>query len=378
MRSKTLRLVLAALACAATASLAACTEPAGDEGADAGPPSARSAFVITSDYSDTVLARIDLHSGEAHDNLAAFPAGDMTVNVIAEALYLLSRSSEDVLRRYPGGDLSAAPDLEVSTGAGSNPQQVAECGGQLWVPLYNRSEIAVLDASNGALLQTIDLHSWDEGADGSCEPVAIVSAGNSLYVALQRFDLLSLTADPVGKIVEVDCDHHTITQEWDTERNPLAVADPHRPGSLLVTEGAFYALDGQVRSLDPSTGLFSESLLSEEQLGGDFGAVAAVGPHLVASSWQFSATPSSSALTCLNRDTGAVTEGPMDLPQSLWRLAAAPDGTVWVTMTPPASDPTAAHGIMVIDPQTCQEVEGSGYSFVLPPTDFAFLDLTTD
>jgi hypothetical protein len=350
-----------------------CTDP-GDDDDDAGPPTAHSAFVVTSDYSDTVLARVDLDSGAAHDNLAAFPAGDMVLSIIDEALYLLSRSSEDVLRRYPGGDLSAAPDLEVNTGAGSNPQRLAACGGHLWVPLYNRSELAVLDPSDGSLLQTIDLHLWDEGADGSCEPATIVTIGSSLYVALQRFDLQSLTADPVGRILEVDCEQRTVTAEWDTERNPLVRDDPYLPGSLLITEGDFYALDGQVRSLDPATGLFTEALLSEDQVGGDFGAIAAVGPHLVASSWQFAATPPSSSLTCLNRDTGVITDGPAGLSQSLWRLVAAPDGTVWAGLAPSAAEPTAEHGIMVIDPATCEEVEGAGYSFVLPPTDFAFLE----
>jgi len=356
----------------------ACSSPQGDDDDASGPPTERSAFVVTSDYSDTIVARVDLDSGEAHDSLAAFAAGDMTLSIIDEALYLLSRSSEDVLRRYPGGDLGALPDLEVSTGAGSNPQQVAECGGLLWVPLYNRSEVAILDASDGSLLQTLDLHLWDEGADGSCEPSSIVSAGNSLYLALQRFDLHNLTADPVGKILEVDCEQRTVTREWDTGRNPEIQADPHRPGALLIQEGDFYAIDGQVRSLDPSSGLFSEPLLREEQTGGDFGGVAAAGPYLVASSWQFFDTPSSSSLTCLNRTTSVVTAGPTGLAQNLWRLRAAPDGTVWVSLTPAASDPTAAHGIMVLDPESCEEVEGGGYSFLLPPTDFAFLELAAE
>jgi len=352
----------------------ACSDPASDDDDDAGPPTAHSAFVVTSDYSDTVLARIDLDSSEAHDNLAAFPEGDMALSVVDDALYLLSRSGEDVLRRYPGGDIGAAPDLEINTGAGSNPQPVAACGGHLWVPLYNRSELAVLDPSDGSLLHSLDLHLWDEGADGSCEPATIVTAEDSLYVALQRFDLQSLTADPVGRILKVDCEQRTVTAEWDTQRNPLIREDPYRPGSLLVTEGDFYALDGQVRSFDPASGLFSEALLSEEQLDGDFGAVAAVGPHLVASSWQFAATPPSSSLTCLNRDTGLITDGPAGLSQSVWRLEAAPDGTIWAALSPSAAEPTAAHGIVVIDPATCEELEGAGYSFVLPPTDFAFLE----
>ena len=355
----------------------ACT-PAAPGGNEPAPPaSERSAYVVTSDYSDSIIARVDLDSGEIHDGLAAFPAGDMVLAAEGSDIYLLSRSGEDVIRHYPGGDFSQAPSFEVGVGPGSNPHDLSLCAERLWVSLYNRSELIALDPETGEQLQSIDLHDFDEGADGSCEPSSMVAAGDILYVALERFDLHNLRADPAGHILQLRCEDGAVLNGWATGPSPQIQADPRNDGALLVKEGDFYTVDGGVRSLQPATGEFGEVLLSEAELNADLGGVAASSQHLVASSWAFGDTPALSSLHCLNRETDELASAVTGLTQNLWHLGTAPGGEAWATLSPSAAEPTAEHGIMIVDPTTCGAVGEGLLSFLLPPTDLVFV-ATTD
>ena len=353
----------------------ACTQPNTGTDEPPPPPDGRSAFVVTSDYSDSVMARVDLDSGKVHDGLAAFPAGDMILDVEGEDIYLISRSGEDVIRRYPKGDFSRAPDLEVSTGAASNPQALTLCAGRLWVSLYNRSELIALDPSSGDLLQTVSLHAFDEGEDGSCEPSSMVEFDGSLYLALERFDLHDLRADPEGRIIEVDCGDGAIVQEWTTGPSPQIQVDPSAVGDLLVKEGSFYAVDGGVRSLELTNGEFSDLLLAEEGINADLSGLAASGDHLVASGWAFGTAAGLSSIHCLDRSSGEQRIGPADLSQNIWHLSAAPNGEVWATITPSATAAGAEHGIMRIDPSSCSATATELTPFLLPPTHIAFMEL---
>ena len=337
-------------------------------------PGERSAYVMTSDYSDSIVARVDLDSGEAHDGLVAFPAGDMVLTAEGRDIYLLSRSGEDVIRRYPDGDFSQAPDLEVSTGAGSNPHDLSLCGDRLWVSLYNHSHLIALDPTSGDLLQTVDLHEFDEGEDDSCEPSSIVRAEGSLFVALERFDLHNLRADPQGRILELSCEDGSVLNQWNTGPSPQIQEDPRQDGTLLVKEGDFYTVDGAVRTLQPATGEFSAALLSEAELDADLGGLTASADHLVASSWAFGATPSLSALHCFERKTEELLPGPAGLSQNLWHLRSSPNGDVWATLSPSAAEPGAEHGIMIIDPVTCRAAQKGLTSFLLPPTHIVFVE----
>jgi hypothetical protein len=354
--------------------VSACVPAEPGEDAPTPAPGEVSAYVITSDYSDSIVARVDLDSGEIHDGLAAFPAGDMVLETEGDDIYLLSRSGEDVIRRYPGGDFSREPDLEVSTGAGSNPHALILCSEQLWVSLYNRSELVALDPASGEVLHTVDLHDFDEGADGSCEPSSMVAAGGSLYVALERFDLHNLRADPAGRILQLRCEDGAVLNGWATGPSPQIQADPRNDGALLVKEGDFYTVDGGVRSLVPATGEFGEVLLSEAELNADLGGVAASSDHLVASSWAFGSTPALSSLHCFNRETAEQTSGVTGLTQNLWHLDSAPSGEAWATLSPSAAEPTAEHGIMIVDPTTCGAVGDGLLSFLLPPTHLVFME----
>jgi hypothetical protein len=202
----------------------------------------------------------------------------------------------------------------------------------------------------------------------------MVASDTSLYVALERFDLHTLQAHPEGRILQLSCHDGDVLDEWTTGPSPQIQIDPSEDGALLVKEGDFYALDGGVRSLQPATGEFSDVLLNETELNADLGGVAASGTHLVASSWEFGSTPALSSLHCFNRQTTEQVSGATGLTQNLWHLGSAPNGEIWATLSPSAAEPTAEHGIMIVDPTTCGAVGEELLSFLLPPTHMVFME----
>ncbi len=333
------------------------------------------AIVVTSDYSDSILARVDLSSGMVYDQLAAFPAGDMLVTVEEGDIYLLSRSGEDVVRRYPGGAVDEAPDLEISTGAGSNPHALELCAGKLWISLYNQSELIALDPMSGERLHTVDLHSYDEGTDNSSEPSSMVESDGHLYLALERFDLHTLQADAEGRILRIDCEDGALVDEWSTGPSPRIQQDSSDKHTLLIKEGDFYTVDGGIRTLSLASGEFGDALLGEAELNADLGAVASAGNHLVASSWAFASTPALSSIHCLDRDTSQLSPGQSQWTQNIWHLRTAPNGAVWAALSPSATEPSAEHGILQVNPATCDTSGEELIRFLLPPTHLVFINV---
>ncbi|MBJ95917.1 MAG: hypothetical protein CMP23_15755 [Rickettsiales bacterium] len=332
------------------------------------------AYVIASDYADSVIGRVELPSGTVQQNLATFPNGDLILQQAGNDLFVLSRSGEDVVRRYPNADFSDLPDLEVALQAGANPHALSSCGGLLWLSLYNRSELIAMDPESGEIKQRVDLHSFDEGSDNSCEPSTLIQRGDRLLVALERFDLHSLRSDPQGLIIEFDCESGELTEQWSTGPNPKIVIDPRNPDHLLVKEGDFYQLDGRIRSLNLNSGEFGPSLLRDIELGGDLSDFVAVGDYLIASSWSHASSPESSSLHCLNRSQDLLIDGPAGLSQNLWHLGVSPTEQIWAGLTPSAANPAAEHGILRLDPASCEASDTELLSFLLPPTHFLFFN----
>jgi len=331
------------------------------------------AVVVTSDYTDTLLARVDRSDFAVSDQLLAYAEGDVQVFAEEGQLFVVSRTGADVVRQFQGDAITEAPTLEFSTGAGSNPHTVQRCGDRLFVSLYGESAISIRDPATGVELDRVDLSDYDEGDDGSCEPASMVRQDDSLFVALERFDLQSLAGDPVGWIVQIDCESGGVIDSWEAERNPSIQADPHQPGRLLVRTGDFFQMDGSIRVLEPETGTWTETLVTEEDLLRDITGVAATSSALVLAAWNYAAIPQTFDIRCLDRETGAWTQGPTSLSQNIWTLRTSPDGRVWIAALPPYDNPTAEHGILVLDPASCGlDNEGSWIPFSLPPTDMAF------
>lgn len=346
--------------------LVAC--PSGDAD-DSTPPvlDGARAIVTTTDYTDTLLASVDLNTLEVTDGLLAIASGDVVVEVLEGDLYVIDRSG-GTLQRFDDGDLTGGPDLEFAVP--DNPQRPLLCGGKLFVPRYDASAVGVFDARTGVEVGSIDVTAYAEpGGDGRAEPASVLPIdANTIAVALERYDFSTLVPGPDGRIVEIDCDTETVTAEHVVGPNPVPSADPSSDG-WLVLEGRYFAADGLLRRFDRSDGYDPEPLLDEATLGGDITGFGATDEGLVYGVWHYGEDPERFEVRCLD---GGVADD--DLAHNVWSFRPAPSGEVWAFVLPPYTDPTLDSGIALIDPVDCDLPPSSAWlTFSLPPTGAAFL-----
>ena len=329
------------------------------------------AVVITSDYVDTVLAVIDLETGEATDQIAAFASGDVAGDAHDGDLYLLFRT-EGLLQRYAAADLASAPELEVGTGEGTNPHRTAICGDRLFVSAYDTSEVLAFDPSSGELQESIDVSGFAEpyGDQGS-EPATLLVDGDLLHVVLERYDFSASASADVAVLLTIDC----LTLETLTSRqlpsNTKAFFDPTSPGDLLVLYGGWFETDGGIARYDLDAAAADEPLVDEADLGADVTAMAVVGQSVVYATWTW--TEQTFGVHCLDLATGVARDAEVGLEQNIWNVQAAPTGGAWVFMTLTTGAVGLTHGIAELDPVACAlAAEEDWWTFGLQPIEAVF------
>lgn len=175
------------------------------------------------DYSVGALTVMDLADPGPTEDVATLH-GDAVVVVEDGYLWAINRLLMDTVRRYEPGDW-AAPLLEVSTGVGSNPHDVAVCGGLAFASPYERDHLVIFDPVTGADRGTVDLSAYADD-DGVPEVSDLVVWQGRLFAGLQRLARLDgWSTDPGGKVVEVDCDTGAVVKAWDVGPNPGLVGD---------------------------------------------------------------------------------------------------------------------------------------------------------
>lgn len=228
-----------AMSAAMSAMVAGCSDDTGDQpdaapadaapDIDAGGPQA-TAFLVASDFlSGTGIAStIDVPALDVNQNaIAGVASGDSVVRHIGDTLYVINRFGFDNITRLDATALTLID--QVSTGAGSNPQDVAVVGDKLYVAALGTSGIVTIDGQGN--LGSIDLSALDAN-DG-------LPDCNSLYLV---DDMLVVTCGllenfvPVGfgRVAIIDTADDTLVTDF-----PLSTANPI--GGLHRT-----AIDGQL------------------------------------------------------------------------------------------------------------------------------------
>jgi len=285
--------------------------------------------------------------------------------------WLIGRSGTDAVRRYDGLDFSA-PTLEFSTGPGTNPQALGVCAGKVFIPRYDVAsddsgggDVGVFDLATGGPLGSVDLSSFDPVGDGNPEPTGLVQIDDMLYVGLQRMDRSGewWTADPVGKVVEIDCASQTVTRDWDVGTNPVIKAAPSE--MVLVKH------DGGVQLVDPVADVIFD-LMVDATLPSGTATLDAAGTHLGAIHG-VEVNSSTNQLWCVDTETGVSTLlGAFD--QRLWSLHAAPDGMIWALWLDHwgTTEIVEDGGVAVYDPSSCTDVSPEWMSFASDPGSLSF------
>jgi hypothetical protein len=240
--------LLSLFLCAKLCALAACgddgaAQPDADLGdADAAPspdaevtPSA-TIVAVGGDYAGSgVLTTVSVPELEVEVNaVAGVVGGDPALRHFGDQLFIIDRF---------GGDSITILDRElslvgqVSTGSGSNPQDVAVRGSTLYVAALDASGVLVIDLNDldGGVAKTIDLSALDD-VDGVPDCNSLHVAGNRLFVSCQILDRETFTNRDVGKIAVIDTADDTLETTLDLSAdNPLALMTSIDGGDLVLS-----------------------------------------------------------------------------------------------------------------------------------------------
>ncbi len=221
---------------AAIVALAACASEEGSEGAGGHDASFVGSTIITvgGDFAGNgILTKVELPSLKVTVNaVAGVTGGDPVLRAVGEFLYIVDRFGGDTVTIL---DRSLQFVGQVSTGAGSNPQDVAVIGDFLYVVLYANSKVLQFDRNDlsAGARKEVDLSALDPDGNANC--ASIYAVGDNVYVTCQ---LLEPNFDAKGPGVVVVLNSQSLAQESVltlNTANPISFLKQNSDGDLLVS-----------------------------------------------------------------------------------------------------------------------------------------------
>jgi len=318
---------------------------------------------VSSDYATGSFATVSLDDWKVTDT-RFLTSGDPVVAVQPSGLYQLNRFTYDTMRRYIPGAWRT-PLWETHLGDRSNPHDVVECGGALFVSLYGEDRLAVHGIDDGALLGHVDLSAFDDGDGQSPEASSMRVFDERLYVGLQRLNRSEAWRPQNGAVVEVDCLSREVLRDWSVGSNALLVG-PVRDEGLLVSYGAYGGESGALARLRLPEGRLETVV---ETPGDHLMGLAVQGDSALGIS--FSDDAAAYAVLCVDLAQGALRSRE---PTSRYLTAVHGNdrGEAWVSAGPSWLDPTAPSGLYVYDVHTCTALNDTPIEMTLHPFDLAF------
>ena len=198
------------------------------------------AVVVGADFSSGtgVVSRLDVSTLDMQQNAVPGAAtSDPVLRKVGGSVYVINRSVGENVTILDAHTL--APTGQFSTGAGSNPQDVAVVGDKLYIPATGTAGVVVMTLPAGTTT-TIDLASAVGDPDGKPDCVAAAVVGTDVYVACDLLDA-AYTPRAAGKVAVID----TAT---DTVRTTLSLPFKNPQGFFVQT---------------PASSLFAGDLLIE-------------------------------------------------------------------------------------------------------------------
>jgi len=172
---------------------------------DAAPAQPR-AIVVAGDFVTPgfsgVMSKLEISTLQMTQNVA--PAGsignDPVLRLLGDELYVVNRAAGNNVTIFNPRTLEVLEQL--STGANSNPQDVAVFGNTLFLPALGSKGVVVVTRGS-TTIEEIDLSNLDPDGNPDCN--AIHRVGNDIYVACGLLDPANFfTARGPGKIVIID------------------------------------------------------------------------------------------------------------------------------------------------------------------------------
>jgi hypothetical protein len=245
---------------------------AGEPAPDAGVPA--TAFVVAGDYMGTGIASTIALPGRTvtRNVVGGVVSGDPAVRQQGDRIYVINRFGADNIAVL---DAESFDRIEqISTGAGTDPQDVAARGSTLFVAALNAPGILVLDLErpDDGAIETIDLSDLDP-ADGLPDCSSIYLVEDTLYATCGLLENFMPTGP--GKVAIIDAASRTLTGSIDLETaNPVGFLQPAPAGSelagdLLVATVDFGALTtGCIEHIRTGDAPEAGCLVQNQALGG--------------------------------------------------------------------------------------------------------------
>jgi len=353
-------LLLALLAAAACGDNIDPPGPPVDSGIDAAPARIR-AVVVTPSNNFTpgqpgILATVDVM-----DKTVAMGAGpamavgsDPMLRKIGDELFIINRAENNIT-------ILDAEDLhlveQISTGANSNPQDVAIIGDKLYVPTLGNAGMVELTRGSNAIIE-YDLSVDDPDGKPNC--ASIFHVNNDLYVACGLLDNTQMFLPPRGnaKVYLVDPATRMIRRTVTlTTKNPIGLLEQipeHAPnaGDLVVPTIDFANGMGCVERITlGSTSASGGCIVQNTQLGNfasrvGFHAVKFTGPvapHIIVAPMMYVSVPdpadfTKAALRAYDMSSATLSDMKSPATQTIGDLGVCPDGHIVVTDTTMATN----------------------------------------
>lgn len=201
-------------------------DAAADAPIDAPAPPMPTALFVGGDFATTgILSSVDVAARTVATNVVAGVAGgDPWIRRFGNEVFIVNRSGGNNVTILGGSPLALVD--QFSTGAGTNPQDVAVVGNKLYVPAYETAGVVVINRTTRATT-TIDLTAAAaaDDADGLPDCSTAYAVGTRVFVACQRQDRSGNPWVPrgAGRVVVIDSATDTVTAGFDlgTPQTPL-------------------------------------------------------------------------------------------------------------------------------------------------------------
>ncbi len=311
--------------------LAACGDDALPPEPEMPAPELPRAVVVSGDFDATgVLSVVDVTAGTIRTNVIARAVGaDPVLRHFGDELFIVNRfgptgSSVTVL-----DDETLQVKHQLSTGASSNPQDVAVLGDLLYLPALDTKGVVVLQRNGVRTL--LDLSELDPDGKPDCN--SIYAIGGKLVITCGVLELFAATRD--AKLVIYDPADGSKVITTLAARNPVGFLQPTPAasvfgGALLVATADYGDPTAQcVLAIDPKNGS-SRCVIQNAALGGianHFEADAESGVLYITPTY-YEGFELRGQLRTVDLTSGAVAASQSAATQAISDLAVCPDGSV--------------------------------------------------
>lgn len=215
------------------------------------------AVIVAGDFATTgIVSTLDLPERTMTPGAVDGIAGsDPVIRHHGDLVYVINRFGGDNVTIVTDDTLTLVD--QISTGAGTNPQDVAVVGSKLYVAALGGPGVIVIDRANANAKTTIDLSALDPG-DGIPDCVSVYAVDTRVFVACGI--LMNFVPEGPGKIAVIDTTTDTVSTSFDLPgENPFSMFARTPTGSVFGGD--------LVIGLVPSFSDFSTGCLARVSVG---------------------------------------------------------------------------------------------------------------